>query len=150
MFTLRSVIRAVVLAGGLLGLASSSASAQKKDRDLITREDIEASAQKDHDIFSVIRSLRPHFLAPPRGVRTLGNSVSRIGLYVDGVHETDVGALKNILASTVLEVRYLDPTRSESEFGSAANGGAVVVKRLKDGTPPPPAPPRDTTKPPLR
>ena len=151
MFTLRSAIRAVVLAGGLLGLASSPASAQKKDRDLITREDIEASAQKDQDIYAVIRSLRPHFLAAPRGVRTLGNSVSRMGLYVDGVHETDMGALKNILASTVLEVRYLDPTRSESEFGSAANGGAVVVKRLKEGTPPPPpAPPRDTTKPPLR
>ena len=145
MCTLRA-IRALMLVVGLLGVAPSGASAQRKDRDLITREDIDASVQKDQDIYSVIRSLRPHFLAAPRGNRSLGNSVSRMGLYVDGVHETDVGVLKNILASTVLEVRYLDPTRSESEFGAAANGGAVVVKRLKE--PLPAAPVRDTTKPP--
>ena len=75
MCTLRSAIRSLVLVGGLLGLASSAASAQRKDRDLITREDIDASAQKDQDIYAVIRSLRPHFFAAPRGNRTLGNSV---------------------------------------------------------------------------
>jgi hypothetical protein len=148
MLTTRSGITALLLVGGLLGLAPSAAYAQKKDRDLITRADIDNSPQKDQDIYAVIRSLRPHFLAAPRGNRTLGNSVSRMGLYVDGVHETDVGVLKNILASTVQEVRYLDPTRSESEFGTAANGGAVVVKRLKE--PVPAAPVRDTTKPPQR
>ena len=130
-----------------MSLLSVPLLAQKRSRDLITREEIEGSPQKDQDIFQVIRSLRPHFLAPPRGVRTMGNSTLKTVLYVDGVKETDVNALKSILASTVEEVRYLDPTRSESEYGSDASGGAVVVKRLKGPATPTPVV-RDTTKPP--
>lgn len=139
-------LTALMLAGGLLGLAPSVARAQK-NRDVISREDIDNSALKDQDIYAVIRSLRPHFFAAPRGVRSMGNSVSKMGLWVDGVHESDVNTLKNILASTVLEVRYLDPSRAENEYGTAASGGAVIVKRIKDPLPAA-APPRDTTKPP--
>lgn len=133
----RLIWTALLLSGGL-AITPSAAHAQKKSRDLITREEIEASPQKDQDIFSVIRSLRPHFLAPARGVRSLGNSSSRMSLYVDGVRETDAGALKNIMASAVAEVRYLDPTQSEAEYGPEANGGAVIVKRLKAGADSPP------------
>lgn len=145
MWRIRRGLTAIGRATVLLGFIVTTAHAQKKDRDLITREEIDNSAQKDQDIHAVIRSLRPHFLAPPRGLRTLGNSSSRMGLYVDGVHETDFNALKNIPASSVQEVRYLDPSRSEGEFGVDANGGAVVVKRIKD--PAPAAVVRDTTKP---
>lgn len=140
-------LAAIMFAGGLLALAPSAAHAQtKSNRDLITREDIDNSAQKDQDIYAVIRSLRPHFFAAPRGVRSMGNSSQKMGLWVDGVHETDINTLKNILASTVLEVRYLDPSRAENEYGTQASAGAVVVKRIKE--PLPAAPPRDTTKPP--
>ena len=132
MSTRRLILTALLSSAGLLSLKPATAHAQqKKSRDLITREEIESSPQKDQDIYAVIRSLRPHFLAPARGVRTLGNSTSRMSLYVDGVRETDAAALKNIMASTVAEVRYLDPTQSESEFGPEANGGAVIVKRIK-------------------
>ena len=140
----RLLLTALLLSGSLVGIAPSIAHAQKKSRDLITREEIENSPQKDQDIYSVIRSLRPHFLTPARGVRTLGNSTSRMSLYVDGVRETDAAALKNIMASAVAEVRYLDPTQSEAEYGSGANGGAVIVKRLKansDTVPPASNPP---------
>ncbi|MEP7000111.1 MAG: hypothetical protein ABI969_06515 [bacterium] len=146
MTRIRVGLTALMLAGGLLGLAPHIAHAQK-NRDVISREDIDNSALKDQDIYGVIRSLRPHFLATPRGVRSMGNSVSKMGLWVDGVHESDIGTLKNMLASTVFEVRYLDPSRAESEYGTAASGGAVVVKRIKD-MPATTPPPRDTTKPP--
>lgn len=137
---------ALLLTLALFEVVPSSLEAQqKKSRDLITREDIDASAQKDQDIYEVIRALRPHFLAPARGIRTLGNSTSRMSLYVDGARESDFNALKNIMASSVLEVRYLDPTQSESEYGSAANGGAVSVTRIKgngDISPPALKPPQ--------
>ena len=145
---MRRGLMAIGTAAVLLGMSAASAHAQKRDRDVITREEIDNSAQKEQDIHAVIRSLRPHFLAPPRGMRTLGNSMSKLGVYVDGVHETDFNALKNIPASSVLEVRYLDPSRSEGEYGADASGGAVVVKRIRE--PSPAAPPRDTTKPPNR
>jgi hypothetical protein len=146
---IRALGFAVVLAG-LVAVLPTNAQAQKRDRDKITREDIEGSAQKDQDIYQVIRSLRPHFLAPARGSRSMGGSSSPMALYVDGVRETDVNQLKAIPASVVEEVRYLDPTRSESEYGSNAAGGAVVVKRMKGGAaaPTPATAPKDTTKPP--
>ena len=131
MFRARFVLAAVLLGGGILSAAPGTLHAQKKSHDLITREEIEASAQKDQDIYAVIRALRPHFLAPARGIRTLGNSSSRMSLYVDGARESDFNALKNMMAVSVEEVRYLDPTQSEAEYGSVANGGAVIVKRIK-------------------
>lgn len=150
MRTTRLAYLALMVAGGFLTLTPAQAHAQKKSRDLITREEIEGSAQRDQDIFQVIRSLRPHFLAAPRGVRTLGGSSLRTALFVDGVKESDVNALKSIDAQSVEEVRYLDPTRSESEYGPGASGGAVVVKRrIKTLVPPAPFV-RDTTKPPQR
>jgi hypothetical protein len=128
----RFVVTTLLIAVSAMSVAPASLLAQqKKSRDLITREEIEASAQKDQDIFAVIRALRPHFLAPARGIRTLGNSSSRMSLYVDGARESDFNALKNIMAVSVEEVRYMDPTQSEAEFGSVANGGAVLVKRIK-------------------
>ena len=138
----------ITTAGWLLAAIVTTAGAQTRNRDVITREEIENSAQKDLDIHAVIRNMRPHFLAPPRGMRTLGNSSSKLGLYIDGVHETDFNVLKNILASSVQEVRYLDPSLSEGEHGTDASGGAVVVKRIREATPA--TSQRDTTKPPRR
>ena len=130
----RFAVTTLLILGSALGASPGTLHAQqRKSRDLITREEIEASAQKDQDIYEVIRALRPHFLAPARGIRTLGNSSSRMSLYVDGARESDFNALKNIMAASVAEVRYLDPTQSEAEYGSVANGGAVVLKRIKEG-----------------
>jgi hypothetical protein len=124
---------ALLIVGAVIGAGPGRLHAQeiKKSRDLITRAEIEASAQRDQDIYAVIRALRPHFLAPARGIRTLGNSTTRMSLYVDGARESDFNALKNIMAVSVEEVRYLDPSQSEAEYGSVANGGAVVLKRIK-------------------
>ena len=144
------VLVAVAATGAL---APAAAQELKRDKDKITRPEIEATAQKDQDIYQVIRSLRPHFLRQARGIRSFGNAgVPMPVLYVDGVKESDLNQLKAIPAAAVDEVRYLEPARAEMDYGTDAQGGAVVVKRLKVGlsTPGTPAPPRDTTKPPLR
>lgn len=141
---IRTALVVVILSAGLTVMAPTDVLAQQKSRDLITREEIERSAQRDQDIFSVIRGLRPHFLAPARGIRTLGGGVRPpTALYVDGVRE-DANVLRTIMASSVSEVRYLDPSRSEGEYGPTAAGGAVVVKRSKAGDAKAPA--KDTVK----
>ena len=68
-----------------------------------------------------------------------------IALYVDGRKDTGIDALKIMDPLTIEEVRYLDPTRSENEFGPTAANGAVVVKLRKVKRESPPA---DTTRPP--
>lgn len=154
MFTIRSAGVALLLAGVWCAALPAAAAAQKKQRDLITREEILESAQKDGDLYAAIRSIRPHFLAAPRGTRTLGMDRNAAGGYVQGagaklpdallyVNDNrlgDIGGLKNILAADVYEVRYLDPTKAEERFGVEAAGGAVMVTLVKGiKTTPPPA-----------
>lgn len=109
------------------------AQAQKPSRDRITRDEIEKSAQKDADLYQVIRALRPHFLEAPKGVRSMGNSdLAAVALFIERRQESSLEALKLIVPSTVEEVRYLAPSQAQNEFGNRANSGAVVVKLRKD------------------
>jgi hypothetical protein len=150
MAAIRLCVTAFTLAGGLLALAPAESLSQKRQRDRITREEILKSAHSELDLFQVIRSLRPQFLAPPPGVRTLGgaNAPAPVAVYVDGRRETGVDALRTMMAFQVEEVRYLDATRAENEFGPTVSGGAVLVKMYK--APRIPTPSRDTTPTPPR
>lgn len=113
-------------------LIPSLAQAQKRQRDRITREEILDSPQKDADLYQVIRSIRPHFLEPPKGVRSGGYStINPIVVYVDGKKDTGLDALKLMTARDIEDVRYFEPSKSMAEFGPIANGGAVIVKRYK-------------------
>lgn len=128
----RSGLIALFVLSACAALVPAQASAQKRQRDLITREEILNSAHQSQDLFQLIRSLRPHFLAPPRGVRTLGGGqMQPASLYVDGVRVGELDGLRVIIAGTVEEVRYLDPSRAENEYGPQGRGGAVVVKLFK-------------------
>ena len=127
----------------LVGIPPESL-AQKRQRDVLTAEEIQASAAKSGNLHAAIRSLRPHFLVEARGVRTLGNSiVEPLAVYVNGTKQTDVDALRTIQAVSVAEVRFLGPTAAGNQFGPKASGGALLVKLLSaaDKTPPAPAPP---------
>jgi hypothetical protein len=121
---------AMLIAGATL-LAPPELSAQKKKRDLITQEELQNSGQRDQDAYSAIRSLRPHFMAPPRGVRTMGGSTAAaLVVYVDGM-KTDLQSLRTTPASEVVEVRYLEPAKAEEEYGITHSGGAILVKTSK-------------------
>jgi len=131
---------ALILAGALLAASPGHLQAQKTQRDRITREEIQASAQRALDAFQLIRGLRPHFLAAPRGVRTLGgsNGPASLAVYVNGKRDIGVAVLETLMARDIEEIRYLDPTKSTNEFGPSASGGAILVKLSA-------APRRDTT-----
>lgn len=136
----RLVLTAMAVAGSWLSVSPGQAAAQKKERNLITRLEIVSSPQKDSDILAVIRSLRPHFLAPPRGVRSLGGGMpAPTVLYVNGTKSGELDGLKYILAADVMEVRYLEPVKAQEEFGTDHSGGAVLVK-LMEGSKPRPVP----------
>lgn len=145
---------ALVLSGiVLLVTTASSVQAQKKSRDLITREEIEASPKKDGYIYDLIRSIRPHMVEAPRGVRRTGidaasapgavrsvgqggSNAMEVAVFVDGNHAGGIDILKSIAALNVDEVRYFDPGKAVDEFGvTLGAGGAVVIKTHKSGQP---------------
>lgn len=142
---MRSWHAALALALLIGGASPGAAHAQRRERDKITRAEVEASSHRDLDLYQVIRSLRPHFLEV-RGVRSVGNSSASgtpILLYVDGKRDAGIDALRNIPARNVEEVRYLSPTAAATEFGPSGANGAVIVKlkrrpRPSEGAPPAP------------
>jgi hypothetical protein len=132
-----------LLCGVVSGAALPAAcEAQRRERDRITREEILSSSHRALDLYQVVRSLRPHFLAAPRGVRTLRGAPPAITVvYIDGTRAGELDQLRTIAAMSVEEVRYLDPARAENEFGITHSGGAILVrlvKALKPDTIPPP------------
>lgn len=132
--TMRSKCLMLLLAGTSLTFAPLEARSQRKERDVITREEILDSPHRTVDLFQAIRSLRPHFLAAPSGVHT--RSYPTV-VFVDRVRQNGLEALRSIPSSTVERVEYLDPPKSQSQYGSTASGGAVVVTLHAD----PPEPP---------
>ena len=128
----RMVWLASLVAIAAVSAAPLGALAQKKQRDVITREEILKSAQRDVDLYAAIQVLRPHFLKAPRGTRSLGGSyTSPLAVYIDKIRQPELDVLLQVKANTIAEVRYLDPSRSQNEYGITANGGAIVVKLFK-------------------
>jgi hypothetical protein len=146
----------LVLAGGIALTLPTAGHAQqldknfKKERDRIVRAELEQPNLADRDLWTAIRSLRPHFLQPPRGassIRSVGADVDQrsVGLRVDlpkaavmidGNKAGDVEILKTLLASQVEEVKYMTPNQAGSEFGLGYEGGLIQVKLLKVEKPP--------------
>jgi hypothetical protein len=99
-----------------------------RQRDLLTREEILSSTAQQGDLLQAIHSLRPQFLAVPRGVYSRSSPTSApIAVYIDRVRQSGVESLRSIAASKVAEVRYLEPTAALNEFGPTAGGGALLV-----------------------
>lgn len=125
-------IRLALVVGLAVAALPNDALSQKRQRERITHQEIAASPQREMDLYQVIRNLRPFYLEAPRGVRTLGGSATVLPVVVvDGKRDTGIDALRDIRAMDVEEVRYLDPAKSESEYGPRANGGAVLVRLRK-------------------
>ena len=130
----KRIAMALVLIGVALAMPSE-ASAQKKSkkqRDVITQEELAESGQLEKDLGSAIRSLRPHFFEVTRGVRSAmgAGQVYPMLVYVDGRRGTGIDDLSSILAKDVKEARFLEPSQSMNAYGAKANGGAIVVKTM--------------------
>ena len=152
------VLFAALSAGVMLTpLAPAPAAAQKKERDLITREELLEIAPKATDLLQAIRKLRSHFLQPQRGPRTTnlqpgasGTSCDRTSggpdcslrggqvvagalpvVYVDDAKMGELEHLKNYPTENVAEVRYLSGNKAGMEYGLGHEGGAILVKLFK-------------------
>jgi hypothetical protein len=139
MKTMRVLFAAVLLLGSWSVLAPDTAEAQKKRKtqhDVITREEILDAAQDGWDMLQLIRAIRPRYLQKPANVNNFGNSmVPPTLLVVDGNRQTGLDALQSIRPATVEEVRYMEPSKAQNQYGTAGGAGAVVVK-LYRGAPP--------------
>jgi len=146
---------AFALASLLLPVVTQAQKPPKKERNRISRQELEDASERATILYDAIRNLRPHLLpANNRGVRTTGigqggsgdtrNAMPVAGsggsaamnaqatVYIDGVRSGELDILKNINTSAVEEVRFLTPTEAENELGPRNEGGAILVKMHKD------------------
>lgn len=119
-----------------LGLAAAPAEAQRRDRDVITQEEILA-AKTFTNSYEMVRSLRPQFLRPASGPRSLGGATQGAAkvtvpvVYVDEVKFGDLDVLKNIRTEDVKEIRYLRSGEAQARWGLGHEAGAIMVALVK-------------------
>ena len=154
-----SVTRALYALSLALLLIPAGASAQdpkpkppKRERNLISREELVLASEKFGDLYMAVRSLRPHFLtANNRGNRTLGigepttpGGNRQLGsggamykdpvavVYLDGNKVGDLEYLKGLSTKFIGSVKYLGPSEAAMEFGLGHEGGAILVTMFKE------------------
>ena len=153
-----SRLTTVLTIGALLAPVGLQAQKPKRDRDLITRDELLEAQDKSPELYQAVKRLRPNFLTVlNRGpnstgvgagssgapmcdavqerncsTRSMGTVVALPVVYVDGMKTGDPEVLKSFATKNVEEVRYLTATKAEMEFGLGHEGGAILVKLLKN------------------
>jgi hypothetical protein len=98
------------------------------ERNVLTRDEILGSNARQGNLYEAIRSLRPQFFMTAPSVHSAGSSASMpVAVYFGRLRQAGLETLRTISAMNVDQVRYLDPTASQNEFGPMASGGALIV-----------------------
>jgi len=100
--------------------------------DVISLAEMSDPSIGDLDALSIIKRLRPAYLATRGGAGISVNSpVAGIHVTVDGGALQPLTTLTSIRASEMLEIRYLNATAAAQAYGSAAGAAAVIVIKRK-------------------
>ena len=107
--------------------AQPAAPEGRRNRDVITREEIASANVGTQTVLEVITALRPAFLSV-RGVQESGASESgRVHVSIDGGRIMSTDELRGIVAGTVKEIRFLNLGAAMQKFGGAALQGPVIL-----------------------
>lgn len=123
-------LAAVVTATVLVGVVPTVAEGQRKERNLISKEELEQFQENRGDLFRAVRSLRPHFVQGSRGTRSFGGGAmvaTRPILYVNGTRMADVAMLTGIMTRDVIEVRFVPPTEAAMTYNAEHGAGVILV-----------------------
>lgn len=128
-----SVWFALIAAGALWGCASTKASKDGMNADLITREEIMSAGA--NNLYEVVSRLRPQWI----NIRTTRsfNLESEIVVFQNDMHLGTVEALRQIGPELAYELRWLDGVRAASILPGLSSGrhveGAIIVSTRPPG-----------------
>lgn len=117
----------LTLAAALACASSGTAGTTvRREPNLITEQEIAAS--NESNVFDVVNRLRPMFLKT-RGRSTINAGGSEYAsVFLDGQYYGELGSLRNIVASQIHEIRYLNGPDAVSRYGMRYGSGAVDVR----------------------
>ncbi len=124
---------------GVIMSADQAQPTVNRNRDIITKEELQAPAVNSLSAFDVVRTLRPHFLAQrgknnvpvkdANGAHYTDDEAGQPHASIDGAKVTALDELKSINANQLIEIRYLTPSQAMQKFGGSARQGPVILVR---------------------
>lgn len=111
--------------------SARQAAVPRYDADVITEEELERSTLGDVDALTIIKQLRPSFLAY-RGLASASDGTGgSVQVMVDTGRLTGVEVLTSIRRSEIHEIRFLGAAAAAQRFGSLSKAGPVILVRRR-------------------
>jgi len=111
--------------GTIITEGQVAAAATTRNRDVITREEISDASMGSQNVLEVVKALRPSFLTV-RGSHS-GSQAGTVHASIDGNRVTSLDELRTLQASTIAEIRFLNPAAAMQKFGGSAMEGPVIL-----------------------
>ena len=120
----------IILLAEFIGCAGTGKRGARRDRYLITTDEIATVPQAD-TAWDVIKLLRPGLLERDTR-RHVGMSAGMPSLvFVDGMRIGYKTRLQSIAAINILEIRYIDGIEAGTRYGTDAAGGIFFVTTIR-------------------
>jgi hypothetical protein len=81
----------------------------------------------DVSLYDALSQLRPTFLRSRGNLPGATTPPAPIQVYIGGMSMGGLDHLRQIVAKSVQEVRFLEPQQANARFGGNNNGGALVI-----------------------
>jgi hypothetical protein len=104
--------------------AGAKGSTPRRDRNLITRDEIAKSPE--HSALSLIRTLRPGMLND-RGKTSIAHPDPGIVVFLNDQRYGDLASLDAIEVSTIQEIRFLNAAQAQQRYGMGYPQGVILV-----------------------
>jgi hypothetical protein len=115
------VLAGLALAAACASKGATASTAPKRDRNLITEQEILDA--KTQDAYATVRALRPGWLLP----KMHGSGRAFVQVYVEGNKAGNVDVLSQYSVNSIRELRYIDGEDATTRFGTGNGAGAILV-----------------------
>jgi hypothetical protein len=112
---------AFVTACATKGSSPATENAPRRDRSVITQEEIDAA--RATDAYAVVRALRPGWLLG----KTVGTGRVFVQVYVEGNKAGNTTVLQQYNPAQVKELRFFNSEEATTRFGTGNQAGAILL-----------------------
>jgi hypothetical protein len=115
----------LAMAAGCKPATQATGAGPRPSSNVLTRQEIEASAYARTNLYETLEKLRPAFLRP----RTTSSRNQALPvLYIDGQRRESLEYLRSIPSGEVAEIRYLNVQDATTRYGFNVPAGVLDVK----------------------
>jgi len=109
----------------------SASTSPRYDADVITRAEVDQSSLGELDAMTIIKRLRPQFLAFRGNTSTSQPGAGVVQVMIDNGPLTGVDVLTSVRGSEIQDIRYLNVAGAAQRFGSRSKAAPVILLRRR-------------------